>query len=653
MSRTRPQQLLLVIGSLAVALIPHTFRLPVWITVWCLACWVWAILCATGKFPWPGALLRHGLAVTGFMGALASSGFRFDRDVGTAILAVMVGLKPLETRTYRDSIMAIFLTYFLIITNLLYSNALVMLLYMLLAVLLTTSVLVHINHPDGDFPAHTKLAGRMLMYALPLAAILFVLFPRIQGSLWRLPSDTVGVTGFSDHLSPGSVSQLTRNNDVAFRVQFPGVPPPPDHLYWRGLVFWEFDGLAWRQTRQTPVFQPTVNGQQSIDYTITLEPHQQRWLFALDLPATVPPRAMAFDDHTLQWEEEVIQPIQYRVASFPEFNTGPLPPGIEMFLLPEELGNPKARQLARRWASSATGAADVVSAAMAYFQNNDFTYTLNPPLLGEDPIDDFLFETRRGYCEHFASTMAFLMRSVGIPARVVGGYQGGERNPFGDYWIVRQSDAHAWTEIWSPNTGWKRIDPTTVVAPERITSGVAAALPPNERTEALPAGFTGPFASVFRNFSLGWDAANALWRRQVIGYTALRQKRLFSRFGVNTGSMAGVIRLLAVGLILTGVATILYVWGTRRRRRTSPDPIQEGYHKFCSKLARCEIPRHPEQGPLDYLRSIRNQRLDLSERAESIIQLYVRLRYSDRSSDEEIRSFQRLVREFRPAPRPS
>ena len=366
MSRPTVKQLLLMIASLAVALIPHIFRLPVWITVWCLVCWAWTILSATGRLPWPGALLRHGLAISGFIGALATSGFRFDRDVGTAILVIMVGLKPLETRTYRDSMMAIFLTYFLIITNLLYSNALIMLLYMLSAVLLTTAVLVHINHPDGRFTVHIKMAGRMLVYALPLAAILFILFPRIQGSLWRLTFDAVGVTGFSERLSPGSVSQLTRNNDVAFKVQFRGDPPPPGVLYWRGLVFSKFDGRAWRPSRQAPVLQPMVKGTSSIDYTVTLEPHQKRWLFALDLPVTLSARAIAFDDYTLQWEEEVRQPIQYRVASFPEFNTGAVPPEIALFLLPESLGNPKARQLALSWASSATGPADVVSAAMAF-----------------------------------------------------------------------------------------------------------------------------------------------------------------------------------------------------------------------------------------------------------------------------------------------
>jgi len=651
--RINRQQMPLIIGSLAVAVIPHIFRLPVWVTLWCLACWVWTILCAYGRFPWPGTIPRHGLAIAGFVGVLATTGFRFDRDVGTAILVIMVGLKPLETRTYRDGMMAIFLSYFLIISNLLYSNALVMLFYMVTAVLMTTAVLLHLNHPEGRFSVQIKMSGRMLLYALPLAAVFFLLFPRIHGSLWQLPAGRAGTTGFSDRLSPGSISQLVQNNDVAFRVEFSGDAPPPDHLYWRGLVFSEFDGGEWRPARQIPVLRPMVKGQRPVDYTITLEPHQQKWLFALDLPATVPRGAIAFDDHTLQWDGKVIQPIRYRVASFPEFNTGPMPPGVEVFLLPARPGNPRARQLAREWTYSATRPDEIISAAMAFFRENDFAYTLNPPLLGEDPIDDFLFETRRGYCEHFASALAFLLRSAGIPARVVGGYLGGERNPFADYWIIRQSDAHAWTEVWSSNTGWSRIDPTTVVAPERITTGVAAALPPDERAEALMSGFKGPFGKVLRNLSLGWDAANALWRRQVIGYNALRQKQLFSRLGIRMGSLGGWIRLLVVGRFVTGLATLLYVLGTRGRKPPSRDPIQEGYQTFCRKLARCQVPRQPEQGPLDYLTNIQLRRIDLAEYAEPIIRLYVRLRYAHQSSDEDIRNFQYLVREFRPAPRPS
>ena len=293
--------------------------------------------------------------------------------------------------------------------------------------------------------------------------------------------------------------------------------------------------------------------------------------------------------------------------------------------------------------------AGVVQTALRYFKSKDFSYSLNPPLLGVDAIDDFLFETRKGYCEHYASAFAFLMRAAGIPARVVAGYLGGELNPYGDYLIVRQSDAHVWVEVWLPGRGWMRIDPTLSVAPSRGAQGAAAALPAAERSNLRSFYGDGPLAAVGQKLELGWDAINNQWNKWVLGYSNYSQRSLFAKIGLRTGTWTGRVQIFLLCTVLMGVLfTVLFFRVKGRRFPATTDAVQHLYLKFCQKLDRIGVARSPSQGPLDYAETAIAFRNDLKTSILDIVRLYISLRYAGNDSKDDVRRLKVLVRQFKP-----
>jgi transglutaminase-like putative cysteine protease len=543
----------------------------------------------------------------------------------------------------------LFMAYVLVITNLLYSNALPMLLYMLVSVTTTTTVLIRIHHPAGMLKDHMQLTGRLLIQAIPITAVLFVFFPRVQGALWRLPTTATGQTGFSEQLRPGSISQLVQSRDVAFRAQLSEAQPAPGQLYWRGIVLTLFDGNTWHPSQipaAAAAFRAPV---EPVTQWITLEPHQRQWMFALEVPFEAPAGTDIREDFTLRQPEVVKERMRYRVRSDLNARRAALTyRDAESLMLPE-VGNPRARALAGRWRQTAETPEAIVHRALAFFKDNDFVYTLNPPLLGDDGIDAFLFETRRGYCEHYASATAFLMRAAGVPARIVVGYLGGERNPYGDYLIVRQFDAHAWIEVWLDSAGWKRFDPTAAVAPRRAADGITGALSPEElaAVAALPRRGRWP-AAVYR-LQLAWDAVNTVWNKHVMGYNAERQRRLLSRLGWAADSLIDVVAGFGIGLLAVVLMTVGFSRQRLRKDRRGQDPVQRSYLKFCRKMNRCGVVRPPGQGPVDYLSAISRLRPDLSDSAGEIIGVYIRLRYSGHADAAEAKTFQTRVRKFHPS----
>ncbi len=639
-----------VIGALAVALFPHALRLPAWIVIWCAGLWGYGVLAARYGWRRPGKGVRTGLTLLGILGAMISFGHTFGGDAFAGLLAVMAGLKPMEMATHRDRMVTAFLAYFIVITSLFVYENLAMTLYMGLSVLVTTSVLIRLNHPEGSLSRHFRLSGIIMAQALPLTIILFFLFPRVQGSLWGLPQDSTARSGFSDTLSPGRVSQMVQSEEIAFRAQFQGDVPERRQLYWRGIVFYDFDGRSWRWKLRAPVPMDPLEGENPATYTIGLEPHQDRWLFALDLPATDPDIARLFPDYTLMRRGRVRRKLHYRLTSLMTYNTGPVHKRDRQAALelPEE-DNPRSRALARQWAEDAEDPREIVDAALRTIREEPFVYTLSPPTLGANPIDAFFFDTRRGYCEHYASAFAFLMRAADVPARVVGGYQGGTQNPYGSYITVRQSDAHAWVEVYLEGEGWVRIDPTAAVAPDRIERGVAAALAPGEAPDFLSGGRFGGDFRLWRAIRDGWDAVNIAWDMGFAGYAFEQQQSLLKRIGIDLRSWKGPVRalLLAFGLI----ALIAVGFGIRifRKPRAAADPVREIYESFCRKLARVGLVRDPHLGPVAYARRIGDRRPDLKTPAREIVDHYVRLRYGGAGVGEaELEAFRRRVRRFQP-----
>jgi protein-glutamine gamma-glutamyltransferase len=327
----------------------------------------------------------------------------------------------------------------------------------------------------------------MLAFAAPVALVMFLLFPRVPGPFWALPSrSAAGLTGLSDEMSPGMISQLIQSDEIAFRVSFEGPEPPQSALYWRGPVLERFDGSTWRDLERLPQLSPRMQLRgPSFRYRITLEPHGRAWLLALDFPARWSDRdAMLTNEFQLVSRRPIDSAHALEIESWPEASPEPeLSPLLRMRNLQQPEGrNPRSTELAIALRAAAGSDAAFVDAVLRHFREQPFVYTLQPPLLGSvHPVDEFMFRTRRGFCEHYASAFTLMARAAGVPARVVTGYQGGEVNPISNRLVVRQSDAHAWSEVWLEGRGWTRVDPTGAVAPNRIELSLGDALPAGER----------------------------------------------------------------------------------------------------------------------------------------------------------------------------
>lgn len=627
--------------ALALAFAPHLPRVPVFVGAFVCAAWGYALGMQYRGWPVPPRWLRVILALCCLALVLFTYGRSFGRDAGVALLSLMLGLKAVESKSVRDMLALLFLAYFVVVTNVLYSQTLVMSAYMFFSVMAVTAALVHLHSGESRLLPDLKRGGLLLVQALPLALLLFVFFPRLQGALWGVHDERdEGVSGFSDTLEPGSVASLSLSREVAFRVDFPGAIPDRDSLYWRGLVLDSFDGLTWFRDLPYEVAGLRDGGfpEGAVPYTLTMEPHNREWVFALDLPVLAPRGTVLRSDQTLASMRMVRSRVRYELVSVPP--PGPAPvPGPSWTALPDG-GNPRARALAVQWKEAGLSPDAMVAAALDFFREGGFVYSLRPGAMDQDIGDQFLFATRLGYCEHYSSALAFLLRAAGIPARVVVGYQGGEENPMGGYLIVRQSDAHAWVEVWIDGR-WLRVDPTSVVAPQRLVTGVETFVPQG-RGVVLPEGVRA-LRKVGRFFQLGWDAANNSWSQWVLGFSHERQRGLWERLGLDPATRAGAGKLagiLAVGLCIVLGVVIGFMLRARRDRR---DPVVSLYARFCRKLEKHGLPRGPAEGPRDFARRIGSLRPDLAQPVRDIAEGYVALRYSGRG---DLAAFKRLIDEF-------
>ena len=637
-----------LIVALLVSMVPHLTVLPPWVVLWCLTTWgIIFLRLKTGRGQ-PGRAVRLLLILGGTTAVFLSSGGGLDRFSGINLLWIMASIKMMEIQSQRDVMVMILLTYFLTASILFFDTGLFAGLYAPAALLAVTAVLTRVVHPSSDWRRNLSLAAGIFFQALPLTLVLFLFFPRGQGGLWGLQGPQAGFSGFSDQLRPGGVSQVVVNRAIAFRAEFAGSVPAPGYLYWRGVTFTDFDGDVWR-TGDTDVGPaPSLTGSGIMDYTVTLEPHGQRWLFALDLPVDASPGTVIKVDHTLMSIRRVARRLQYSVLSLNDYKADRVDVPPQTTLMLPDGSNPQARDLARRWRAAAKEPAEIVQTALRYFSQNEFGYTLQAPPLGHQAIDEFLFRTRKGYCEHYASAFVFLMRAANIPARVVAGYLGGDVNPYGGYLIVRQSQAHAWAEVWLQSKGWRRVDPSLAIAPQRVDRGVASALPQDERAAVEAFGLDGRFFRSWNNIHMAWDAVDNQWDKWVMGYTLARQKTLLAGLGFHAGGRKGLLFSLLMAVGLVGLIAGVYAARFLKTAVVRDDDLRRCYRLFCSKLARVGLVRSPGQGPLDFAAAVNTARQDLKERVATIIALYIRLRYDRRGDSEDLKRFKVAVRQFKP-----
>jgi protein-glutamine gamma-glutamyltransferase len=630
-------------------------RVPIWTPIAALACVVWRLMAASRSLRLPGTFVRSVMALALVGGVVVRFHTLNGLSAGTALLSLMGGVKLLETRTQRDQFIVVGAAVFALLAACLDRQSLVRApLYLLHAWLCCAALAVVSYAPsaaststatrvDFDNRAAMILAARSLVFALPLAIMLFVFFPRLPGAFWAIPRSDEALTGLSDTMTPGSISQLTNSYEVAFRAHFDGPPPPPQERYWRGPVLHEFDGYTWKRTPRSFIrIDPLQYLGPEYHYRISLEPSAQRWWISLDTATGSPgPKAFFTYDYELISHDSVAQTTNYTLVSHTSTRaTGPLSlqGQREDTRLPADR-NPRSRDLALKLRSSAASDGAYVGAVLDFFRTGGFQYSLTPPRLGFDSVDDFIFNTRLGFCGHYASAFVSLMRAGGVPARVVTGYLGGEWNLIGSYFIVRQSDAHSWAEVWLEGRGWTRVDPTAVVEPERLRRGILDLLP---NAVSAPARFvwSNPWLS---SMLQRWDAVNTWWNDRVVKFSYDDQLRLLQRLGFSSPGAQELGWAFAAGL----VGWLLWIaWHVGRGGpRARPDKLARAYTALCKKLDRAGVTRESHQGPLAYASEISKQRPDL-EQVHSLLQRYTQLRYGRPEQDAhgaQVRAFAREV----------
>jgi protein-glutamine gamma-glutamyltransferase len=624
---------------------------------------LWCVPLALGAVAWrarglriplrlPARYLRLGVALLLTLAVLVDFHTLNGVAAGSSLLVAMAALKLTETVRQRDWLIVLGAALFLLLAACLDGQALWRLPLYAAELWLLCAALYALG-AGADAPPARQLLRRSalsLATALPFALLLFFFVPRLPGSFWALPKTNEAFTGLGDEMSPGSISQLTQSGDEALRVRFDDEPPPQAQRYWRGPVLHEFDGYTWRRRHADVGSAPRLQFQgPAYGYEVTLDPNEHNVLIALELPQGLPdtmPNTYSTFDYQLIAATPLSRAISYHLQSYPQHRSlEPLSPAarrLDLQLPPQR--NPRSVELAHSLRQDADSDAAFIKAVLDYLRDGGFTYTLEPPLLNLDSVDDLLFHTRQGFCGHYASAFVMLMRAGGVPARVVTGYLGGIWNRYGGYLFISQSDAHAWAEVWLENRGWVRVDPTAVVAPGRLTE---------ELDELLPAdGGAGRrllAAPWITDAVQAWQGLNAWWQDKFIGFNFARQLRLLGWLGFRNHDLQVLATLLAGGAALW---LALIAWGLRPRLPFgAEDGLSHSWRALERKLRRATAPRAAYEGTTAYAARVGRARPELSSTVSALARRYARLRYGPAASPAELEQFQRAVRLLRWRPR--
>jgi transglutaminase-like putative cysteine protease len=601
-----PARSLVWLGTgVSLAVIPLAWFLPVWLPLWTLVMAGWRIRAAWKQTGTPPTAIRLLLFLSGVPLVAFSYGTILSVDAAVALLCLLIGLKILEIRTLRDYLVAVFVGFFVLLSVFFYDQSLSLILYGL-----APSIMLLAGASQATSGRRTPMPGKLafhtalhlLALAAPVTLVLFIFFPRFSGAFaLRVGPANEARTGMSDEVHPGSINTLALSQDVAFRATFRGDLPPYSQLYWRGIVLTHCEGLTWKRSR--PRFAPNWLSPRSsglIYQEISIEPHYNRWLFALDRPVLIFGEDHMFHDQTIGSDRRVIRQRKYRVASAPHFSAQTLSERERRETLQANFTpSPRIEMLVKTWQAETGGdASKMIDAALAFFRDG-FLYTLQPgPYEGEFGLDKFLFAQKRGFCEHYAASFATLLRLAGIPTRLVAGYQGGTLNRQGGFVTVRQSDAHAWVEVWIEGEGWRRVDPTESVAPDRLEFGMEtfarttdgdADLETRRLRLLSQTGWTQQFAQGIKEI---WDNINHQWEQFVLDFNEEQQKAFARSLGIPNGmEQQALIGLLIAGLSLAAGLVLCLIF----RQRSRPDPLTSAALQFFALLEPLAGPRKPSE----------------------------------------------------------
>jgi protein-glutamine gamma-glutamyltransferase len=651
-----------LVAAVVSVILPHFTRMPFWLTGLCGLCMVGRILIFQGRMSLLGSSSKFFIVT--LMMVLTIAQYRrdlFSTDATVGVLLVSITLKMLEMHQRRDVVLVIFLSYFAVVAEFIYSQSIPIAVYMALSVVIITSALMSLNQTqESQQPWRTfKLSALILAQSVPLMTAFFLLSPRIS-PLWTVPLQTNrGTTGLSENMSPGDISELARSAAVTFRVKFAGPQPDYRELYWRGLTLDEFDGRQWQ--RGFPSSRPqslSPNSDQSNDwfsgieylgrtfeYNVILEPTNQNWIYTLQMPQIQDERMSMRRDFQVDSLRRVTQRFTYDARSSLDYRVDMADAGPSqgrLRFLPRQ-GNERAKRFATELRASVNSDEDYVNAVLAHFRTEQFFYTLSPPVLGANPVDEFLFDSRQGFCEHYASSFTFLMRAANIPARVVTGYMGGEFNPYDGTLTVRQYDAHAWSEVWLLGKGWVRIDPTAAVAPQRIDQGSNSTLQQEDAfmDDEIFSLMRFRDSLLLNDLRLQLEMMDYAWNRFVLNYDQDMQFRFFNSLFGNVTRLKIVLSVLGfMALVTVFVALTVF----RKSARPQLQPATRHYLHFCEYMASLGFARRKGEAPLLYLERIGHQQPQWYRELESITQEFIGLTYSGEPPDPlRLKRFRRQV----------
>lgn len=638
------EKLTWLLASLAVILATHGPNLPVWVIATSLFFGVWRYLISKNKWAMPKVWQLLPITLLICLGIIFTFKGLFGRDASLSLLVVMCSLKLLETKTLRDYMLVIVLGYFLVGNLFLFNQTIATFLYSIPPLILLTATLINISlHTRQPIQFSLKLASQLLLQAVPVMLILFVLFPRIPGPLWGLPQDAnSAMSGLGDSLQFGNISNLTKNSSIAFRVQFKGAIPANNQLYWRGPVLWHQENQNWTMSSQNiglPLEELTVRGA-PIQYAITLEPHNRLWLLMLDMPYTIPQKAKLTHDYSVLADKPVRSRMRYEATSFNQYQLGAHLSEREkqLSLQINQDENPKTIQLVKTWAH--LNATDKINSALNLYRQQEFFYTLQPPRLGNNPVDDFLFNTKRGFCEHYATSFVYLMRAAGVPARIVTGYQGGEFNPNGNYLIVRQSDAHAWAEVWLQDKGWVRVDPTAAVSPERIEFGISEAL---NNTDELPMMARKDYPWLKKAY-LNWDSVNNGWNQWVLGYDDKKQLDFLKNLSGKNLTLQNMLIWMMGTIVLIMLLTTYFLL---KQNKAKQNPAQRLYAQYLNQLKRIGLTPYSSEAALYFAQRAAIALPNHQQLIIEIAQRYNVLMYSASTKPELLNELAQCIKQLK------
>ncbi|EIC28047.1 MULTISPECIES: transglutaminase TgpA family protein [Methylomicrobium] len=639
----------LLFGTVGLAVLPHYPHLPPLSFGFFAALLGWRLLGVRHPAWLPGRRVLFLLLLLGIVLLFTERQGILGRDAGSNLFITALGLKLMETKRERDSCLIVYMAFVAAATQFLYEQSILFGAYIGLVCCLLLALLIAMNGLQHHIAQALKLAMVFVLQAAPLAAAMFILFPRLDPPKWlAIGSETRNRTGLSEVLEPGSITNLGLSDELVFRARFDGPLPPPHQRYWRGPVMAATDGKRWVQAQnfeRYPKPDPQVSGR-PYRYTLLLEPQEKNWVFALDMPAEFSPPLSRNANFQMVTSEMRGQRAAYKLTSYPDYNTGPLS-SAEYRDATQLPGTPSARvkDLVARLHGYDAAPELFIKNLLDHFRRENFRYTLEPPKLDANPIESFLFDTRAGFCSHYASAFVYLMRAAQIPARVVTGYQGGETNEVGNFIQVRQADAHAWAEVWLDRHGWVRYDPTAAVAPERIEYPLdVSRLSPGETIYfESAAGEFGKIVSFLKQAGLIWDTVDYGWQRWIINYNGTHQAHFLAGFGIK-GSRAMLNWLGAILLAVTVLSSLAILY----RRRRQLDPALRIYARFCGRLARKGLVKGTGEGPKDFAERVKAALPEHADEVDGITEIFMNLRYGRRPNPQNIERLKRRVAAFKP-----